>query len=37
MANGGDAGKLLDIINKAQLSKKHEEMLEQMKLGGFDI
>lgn len=37
LANGGDVGKLLDIINKAQLSKKHEEMLAQLKIGGFDI
>lgn len=37
MANGGDAGKLLDIIDKAKLSKKHEEMLEQLKIGGFDV
>lgn len=35
MANGGDVGKLLDVINKAELSKKHEEMLAQLKIGGF--
>lgn len=37
LANGGDVGKLMDAINKAQLSKKHDELLDQLKIGGSDI
>lgn len=33
-ANGGDVGPLLDVISKAKLSKKQEELLKQMKLEG---
>lgn len=33
-ANGGDVGPLLDVIAKAKLSKKQEELLRQMKLEG---
>lgn len=35
MANHGDVGVLLKIIEEAKLSKKHEEMLAQMEIGGF--
>lgn len=33
-ANGGDIGLLLDVIAKARLSRKQEELLRQMKLEG---
>lgn len=33
-ANGGDVGPLLDVIAKARLSRKQEELLRQMKLEG---
>ena len=32
-ANGGDVGPLLDVIAKAKLSRKHEELLAEMRLG----
>lgn len=35
MANNGNLDSLLEIIEKATLSKKHEEMLAQMEIGGF--
>lgn len=36
LANGGDTSKLMDAINKARLSKKHDELLDQLKIGGSD-
>lgn len=32
-ANGGDFGPLMDLITRAKLSKKHEELLAQLKMG----